>query len=109
MSKEIWRKVTGKGAVLVASLGDDGLSATVDGKAIDAAVRILAAPKSVGGKTVVAQIGPIGLTREEYDALLLAWRGPAPAPVSERYRHAEAYSDEARAFDRGYERRTIGE
>ena len=109
MSKTIFTKTTGKGAVLVVTVEGKVLSATVDGKPIAAAIRYLDAPKVVGGKTVVAQIGAIGLTSEELDAIELGWRGPPPAPVEAKYERAKSYTAEDAAWDRGFERKHTGE
>ena len=109
MTSEIFRKTTGKGAVLVVSLDGGRLSATVDGKAIDATLKILDAPKAVNGNTVVSQMGPIGLTMEEHRAIDLARRGPEPKPVDAKYEHARPYTDEDRAWDRGFEKKHHGE
>lgn len=110
---EIFRKTTGKGFVLVVSTvpsvtNGKSLVATVDGKAVKPAIRIYDAPKVIGTKTVMAQLDCVALTREEYDAIMLGWRGPV-APVAASDRRAVPMTlelaAEVRAFERGALRR----
>lgn len=107
MSNPTFTKTTAKGAVLVVTLDGLTLTATVDGAPISSTLKILDAPKTVGTKVVIAQIGAIGLTREEYEAICALY--PAPPVVAPEHQHAESYSREAQAFDRGFVRRHTDE
>ena len=107
-SMKTWTKTTGKGAVLTVAVDGTKTTATVDGKPIDFSIRYLDAPKTVGGKTVVAMVGAIGLTAAEHDALLSTMERPRPV-VDAKYEHAKPYSREDAAFDRAFERKHTGE
>lgn len=109
MKTMAWTKTTAKGLVLTVDFSGAAPVATVDGKAVAFSIRYLDTPRTVGVVTVVAQVGPIGLSRPELDALTLAWRGPPPPPVDAKYEHAKPYTREDAAWDRGFERKHHGE
>ncbi len=106
---EIFRKTTGKGLVLIVGLIEGRPVSTVDGKLVCSGL-VRYAPKTIAGKTVVAQLGAVALTAEELIAVEVAY-GPAkePPPVDPRFERAKSYSREDAAWDRGHELSRTGE
>ena len=102
-------KTTSKGLVLTVTRDGSTVTVTIDGKAIPAGYRILDVPRTIAGKTVMAQVGSIGLTREEYEAFRAVYDPPAPPPVDAKYTRAtpmtRELAAELRAWNRGAERK----
>lgn len=107
-ARQIFTKTTAKGSVLVVSAQGATLSATVNGAPVSATLSVLDAPRTINGKTVIAQIGPMGLTREEYDAIITGCCVPDRALDMSRD-YARSYTAEDAAFYRGMEKRETGE